>query len=103
METASWGIEMAGLLHDLIPNEDTSLGITMGEVISLSPLKISLFQGSIIISADIHTIYAPDIIELKEEEIDFLSNLENGDKVSVMADNTNQEFYILYKLKKVGG
>lgn len=108
MNSKNWGIELGKILKSQASsNISGSLGASIGDVLSLSPFKVGLFGGQIIISSDIHTIYIGDKIEadIGEHELDYdlLSELKVGDKVGVIADETNQEFFIINRMKKVGG
>lgn len=108
MDSKNWGIELGKILKNQVSSDTSnSLGASVGNVLSLSPFKVGLFGGQIIISSDIHTIYIGDKIEadIGEHELnyDLISELKVGDKVGIIADETNQEFFIINKMKKVGG
>ena len=104
MNSKNWGIELGKILkNQASSNTSGSLGASIGDVLSLSPFKVGLFGGQIIISSDIHTVYIGDKIELPSGDYDFLSEVKVGDKVCVIADETNQEFFIITKMKRVGG
>ena len=104
----TWNIEMAKLFKQR--DNKTPISAIMGQVISVEPFKISIFNGKAILSneqlyicsslasnykrnADIkmdNTVY--------NSEITYKDILTIGDNVLCLADSTGQVFYIIDRL-----
>lgn len=123
--TGAWDTDLANIVRS---REQNPVGATVGHVVGLSPLSISILGGEIIIQSDVHEIYInkefDDYVE-KEYRLDRVKNtttiqgtlqdvdsegdvevkneLEEGDVVLVLPDNRQQTFFILNKIERVGG
>lgn len=74
----SFDIELAKMLKER--NNKTPIGVVEGTVININPLKISMFEGKVIIDdAKVCSSYIAEI----------------GDNVLCIANNTGQIFYVI--------
>lgn len=86
-----WGVDFANLINSNRPKE--KIGAVVGDVIDVNPLVIGTLNGDVIIDSDEHTVYVSSV---------YTNGLRVGDMVLVQPDETEQIFFIISKLVKVG-
>lgn len=74
----TWDIDLAKQFKQR--NNNTPIGAVIGQVISIEPFKVSLFEGKIILDNAYKCVNC--IVEI-------------GDSVLCIADSTGQTFYIV--------
>lgn len=92
--TGAWQTDLANMMKT---KKEHHIGATVGRVVDKSPLSIAIMDGDIIIQSDVHRIFVDDSLGR------ILPELQVGDNVFVIPDDSQQVFFVLNKLKKVGG
>jgi hypothetical protein len=105
----SWDIDMAKLFKDR--DNKPQIGGVLGQVISMEPLRISIYEGRTILSSDIiffcnnllsNVIRKATINNLTASEVEIIYKevLSVGDYVCCLPTEDGQKFFII---DKVGG
>lgn len=98
----SYDVELAKELK--IRNNKDNIGIVVGIVIGVNPLKISIYGGEVLINEDSiylcknATEYTIKVTTATETGIATHEGLKTNDKVAVIATEDNQKFFIIDKI-----
>lgn len=82
----TWDIGLANMFNTIKDDRTGILGSSIGEVISIAPLKISMNNGAIILDSNIHDIYICD--NLVSKEYKFNLSGEGGD-IAITSTHSN--------------
>lgn len=95
----NWASQLAKILKENRPQE--AIGNVIGNVVSTSPLVISILDGNILINSEVHQIYLADDLT-KETSSVCCSKIQAGDSVLVSTDVNEEVFFVTDRLVKVG-